>query len=59
MADGRKWRRRTGRVLGVFLLLILAGIIYILIVSKTNPPKIADQSSLNWQRTENSRAFTV
>jgi isopenicillin-N N-acyltransferase like protein len=57
MADGRKWRRRTGRVLGVFLLLILAGIIYILIVSKTNPPKIADQSSLSWQRTENSPGF--
>jgi len=57
MAERKRWRRRTGRVLGVLLLLILAGIIYILIVSRTNPPEIADQSSLNWQRTENSPGF--
>src|SRR6185312_12174403 len=57
MAERKRWRRRTGRVLGVLLLLILAAIIYILIVSRTNPPEIADQSSLNWQRTENSPGF--
>jgi len=57
MAERKRWRRRMGRVLGVLLLLILAAIIYILIVSRTNPPEIADQSSLNWQRTENSPGF--
>ena len=57
MPEKRKWHNRILRILGVFLLLILAGIIYILVVSKTNPPKIADQSSLSWQRTENSPGF--
>jgi hypothetical protein len=57
MAKRKRWRRRLLRVLGVFVLLMLACIIYILIVSKTNPPEIADRSSLRWQRTENSPGF--
>lgn len=57
MFDKRKFRRRVLRVLGVFLLLMLVGVLYILVVSKTNPPKIADNSSLRWQRTENAPDF--
>ncbi|MDP4129618.1 MAG: C45 family peptidase [Bacteroidota bacterium] len=57
MPDKRKWKRRARRVFGVFILLLLAGIIYILVVSKTSPPEIADRSSLNWQRTENAPGF--
>jgi predicted choloylglycine hydrolase len=57
MPERRTWRRRIWRVLAVIGLLICTGIIYILMVSRTAPPKIADQSSLRWQRTENSPGF--
>ncbi len=57
MPDRRKLLRRFLRTLGVLLLLILIGIVYILIVSKTNPPEIADRSALSWQRTVNSPGF--
>ncbi len=57
MPDRRKLRRGFLRTLGVFLLLLLIGIVYILIVSKTNPPEIADRSALDWQRTENTAGF--
>ncbi len=57
MPDRRKLLRRFLRTLGVLLLLILIGIVYILIVSKTNPPEIADRSALSWQRTENAPGF--
>jgi predicted choloylglycine hydrolase len=57
MAEKRKWKRRVLRAGGVIFLLILAVVLYILVVSKTTPPEIADQSSLNWQRMENSPGF--
>jgi isopenicillin-N N-acyltransferase-like protein len=49
----RFWRRlaRIGAVIGV---LLLAGFIYISIVSKTTPPKIADKTALGWQRVQSS-----
>ena len=43
--------------MGFFILLLLVGVIYIVTVSKTNPPEIADKSSLEWQRTENEPGF--
>ena len=46
----KKFWRRTLRVLGVFILLITAGIIYLVVVSKPHPPTIANTSSLQLQR---------
>jgi predicted choloylglycine hydrolase len=57
MPDRKKLRRRIWRILGVFLLLILSGMVYIVVVSKTTPPKITDNSSLSWLRTENAPGF--
>ncbi len=57
MPDKGKWRRRAWRILGFFILLLLLGVIYIVTASKTNPPEIADKSSLKWQRTENEPGF--
>jgi isopenicillin-N N-acyltransferase like protein len=42
---------------GIIGLLILISIIYILIVSKSNPPEIKDKTALNWQRSEPSPGF--
>jgi isopenicillin-N N-acyltransferase like protein len=52
----RFWRRMV-RVLAVIGLILLSFIIYLLVVSKTNPPKIADQNALSWQRSEPSPDF--
>src|SRR5450755_2249595 len=54
MPEPRKIRRRLVRIFVVTGLLILSGVIYLIIVSKTNPPKISDKSALSWQRTEPS-----
>ncbi|HLK27182.1 MAG TPA: C45 family peptidase, partial [Puia sp.] len=50
------WRRLLYVIAGFFVLLLVL-FIYLTIVSKTNPPKIADESSLQWQRTETSDGF--
>jgi isopenicillin-N N-acyltransferase like protein len=42
---------------GIIGLLILISIIYILIVSKSNPPEIKDKTALSWQRSESSPGF--
>src|SRR5450432_107362 len=51
-------RKRKGRwllrILAVIGLFILLGVIYILIVSRTNPPKVTDKIALEWERTEPS-----
>jgi len=39
---------------GIIGLLLLVFIIYILIVSKTNPPPVKDKTALSWQRIEQS-----
>ncbi len=49
----RFWRR-LARVFAVIGLLLLTGFIYLLIVSKTNPPKISDRTALGWVRSESS-----
>ncbi len=55
----RKYRfwRRLARVLTVIGLLLIAGITYLLIVSITRPPKIADKAAIGWERTESSNGF--
>jgi isopenicillin-N N-acyltransferase like protein len=42
---------------GIIGLLILIFIIYILIVSKSNPPRIKDKTAMGWQRTEPSPGY--
>jgi isopenicillin-N N-acyltransferase like protein len=44
-------------IFGVLVTLILAGIVYILIVSRTTPPPIQDKTALDWKRTEPSPGF--
>jgi len=53
----RKFWKRLGIVLGGFLLLLVIGFIYLVIVSKVDPPHPKDISSLNLQRTEPSPGF--
>ena len=43
--------------MGVLLLLLLIGIIYVVQVSKVAPPQPRDTSSLKWQRTETTPGF--
>lgn len=52
----RIWRR-LARVIAVIAVFLLMGIVYLLIVSKTNPPKITDHTALSWQRSESSPGF--
>jgi isopenicillin-N N-acyltransferase like protein len=46
-------------VLGAILLVFLAAFIYLLVVSRVNPPQIENKKSLSWQRTEISPGFFV
>ena len=46
-----RWLLRILAVIGLFLLL---AVIYILIVSRTSPPKVTDKIALEWERTEPS-----
>ncbi len=57
MPEKKKRRSWFLRILAVIGLLLLTGVIYILIVSKTSPPKIADKEAINWQRAEPSPGF--
>jgi isopenicillin-N N-acyltransferase-like protein len=53
-------KRIVKRLLYVFLalvLLLLCGMIYLVEVARISPPEIADKSSLEWQRTEQSPGF--
>lgn len=46
-----------GRIFAVIALLIIVGIIYLLIVSRTNPPAVSDKTALSWQRIEQAPGF--
>lgn len=56
MPRKNKFLRRTGYVLMVLVGLLLIGFIYLVIVGNTHPPKPADISSLQLQRSEPSPA---
>ncbi|MBS1667722.1 MAG: peptidase C45 [Bacteroidetes bacterium] len=53
----KKFWKRVLYTIAAFFALLLILFIYLVIVSKTNPPKVADMSSLQWQRTEQSPGF--
>ncbi len=57
MPETKKIRRILARIFGVIALFILMVFIYLLIVSHTSPPTIADNTALNWQRSEPSPGF--
>ncbi len=57
MPERKKIWRRLAWFFGVIGLFIGVFIIYILIVSKTSPPKITDKTALSWQREESSPGF--
>lgn len=57
MLNWKKTGRRTLRVLGVIFLLLLIGAVYLVQVSDIDPPKPADMSSLQLQRTEHGDGF--
>ncbi len=53
----RKLLRSLAWIFGSIGLVLVIAFIYLLIVSKTNPPKIADKRALSWQRTERDPGF--
>ncbi len=57
MLKRKKFWKRVLYVLGSILLLLIIGAIYIVQVSKIDPPKIADSSSLQLQRTDHGNGF--
>ena len=57
MLKRKKFWRRVLRVFVVFLLLLLVGAIYLVQVTKVPPPKPADMSSLQLQRTDHGDGF--
>lgn len=42
---------------GILVLILLLGFAYVVHVSKTDPPVVADRSSLQWQRTDHGNGF--
>ncbi len=52
MPEAGKFKRRLLRFFLVITLLILTGVIYLLIVSRTNPPHVEDKTAMNWERSE-------
>ena len=57
MLNRKKIGRRILRVLGVIFILLLIGAIYLVQVTKVPPPKPADISSLQLQRTSHGDGF--
>ena len=57
MLKRRKFWRRVLYVLGAFVLLLVIGAVYIVQVSKVDPPKVADMSSLQLQRIDHGNGF--
>lgn len=57
MPNWKKIGRRTLRVFSVIFILLLIGAIYLVQVSKVDPPKPADISSLQLQRTDHGNGF--
>ena len=60
MPEPKKIIKILGRIFGVIALIIIFAFIYLLIVSKTNPPAISDKTALSWKRSEpDSGLFTL
>ena len=57
MLNWKKIGRRTLRVLAIIFILLLIGAIYLVQVSRVDPPKPADMSSLQLQRTDHGDGF--
>ncbi len=57
MLKRKKWLRRLLRVLAVFIALLVIAAVYFVQVSKTDPPKPTDISSLQLQRTAHGNRF--
>jgi tetratricopeptide (TPR) repeat protein len=57
MLNWKKTARRSLRVLAVIFLLLLIGAVYLVQVSNIQPPKPADMSSLQLQRTNHGDEF--
>lgn len=57
MPDWKKIGRRSLRVFAVIVVLLLIGVIYLVQVSKVDPPTPADMSSLQLQRTDHGNGF--
>ncbi len=57
MPESKKIKRILARFFGVIALFILLVFLYLLIVSHTSPPTIADNAALNWQRSESAPGF--
>src|SRR5258705_4303453 len=57
MLKRKKFWKRVLYVFGGFLVLLLIGVIYIVQVSKVDPPKPKDMSSLQLQRTDHGNGF--
>ena len=57
MLKRKKFWKRVGYVFGGFLLLLVTGAIYLVQVSKVDPPKPKDMSSLQLQRTDHGNGF--
>lgn len=57
MLKRKKFWRRVLYVFGGLLLLLIIGAVYIVQVSKVDPPKVADMSSLQLKRTDHGNGF--
>jgi len=57
MLKRKKFWKRVGYVFGGFLLLLVIGAFYLVQVSKVDPPKPKDMSSLQLQRTDHGNGF--
>ncbi|MFZ1784340.1 MAG: C45 family peptidase [Ferruginibacter sp.] len=57
MLNKKKIGRRFLRVLAVIFILLLAGALYLVIVTKVPPPRPADMSSLQLMRTDHGNGF--
>src|SRR6187397_770393 len=57
MLKRKKFWKRVLYVLGGILLLLVIGAIYLVQVTKVDPPVPANTSSLQWQRTDHGNGF--
>jgi len=57
MLRRKKFWRRVLYVLGAFVLLLVIGAVYLVQVSKIDPPKVADMSALKLQRSDHGNGF--
>jgi len=53
---GRGWRR-LGRTIAVIFILLGIFILYVVLLSRTRPPKVNDMSALQWKRNAVSADF--